>query len=260
MQTASNLPAIIPGETIRVYTPSTSLALIPGEGPRYAAHAPEPIVDRETWLRAFAAIADKYIVPTIGHLPPTYRVTCSWAFTRGRHPERIMGQCFAPHASTSGAIEIFISPTDDNPRTVASTLVHELVHAYVGVDKGHGPVFQKAAAALGFTAPWTSTPETDELWAWVDVILDILPPYPHAAMDVRALAEGILCPDSPNGAPVPMWTLGPGHGPGMGSKPQGTRMHKAHCAECGYTVRVSSLWLAKGTPSCVCGAGPMVCR
>ena len=36
-------------------------------------------------------------------------------------------------------------------------------------------------------------------------------------------------------------------------KPQSTRLLKAECGECGYTVRVTKKWLeAKGAPICPC--------
>jgi hypothetical protein len=42
-------------------------------------------------------------------------------------------------------------------------------------------------------------------------------------------------------------------------KPQGTRLLKAECGECGYTVRVTKKWLeAKGAPICPCNMTPMV--
>lgn len=227
-------------------TTSTALALIPTAPPESAP----PIVDRETWLRVFASMADYYIVPTIGFLPPDYRVSCSWPYSRGRRPEAILGQCFAPAASTGGHIEIFISPVEDDPRLVAGTLVHEMLHAYVGNDKGHGPVFARAAAAVGFKAPWTETPETDAFFAWVDRILAVMPPYPHAKMRVGSVGPG---------GTAGGYTMGPGHG--FGGKPQGTRMLKVECEDCGYTIRVSAKWIDKGTPFCCCGASqPMTAR
>lgn len=40
---------------------------------------------------------------------------------------------------------------------------------------------------------------------------------------------------------------------------QTTRMRKAECATCGYTIRVSRAWIAVGMPSCPCGAGELAC-
>ena len=42
-------------------------------------------------------------------------------------------------------------------------------------------------------------------------------------------------------------------------KPGGTRLLKAECGECGYTVRVTKKWLeAKGAPICPCNMKAMV--
>lgn len=44
-------------------------------------------------------------------------------------------------------------------------------------------------------------------------------------------------------------------------KKQGTRLLKAECEKCGYTVRVTKKWAAEGLPYCgVRGHGRMVCE
>lgn len=41
---------------------------------------------------------------------------------------------------------------------------------------------------------------------------------------------------------------------GCGQAPaKSCRLRKAECAGCGYVVRVSREWIAKGLPTCVCG-------
>lgn len=43
-------------------------------------------------------------------------------------------------------------------------------------------------------------------------------------------------------------------------KKQGTRLLKTYCEKCGYTVRVTSKWLATGMPRCgIAKHGRMVC-
>lgn len=44
-------------------------------------------------------------------------------------------------------------------------------------------------------------------------------------------------------------------------KKQGTRLLKAECEKCGYTVRVTKTWLAVGMPACGRrGHGRMACE
>src|SRR3954447_12472537 len=41
---------------------------------------------------------------------------------------------------------------------------------------------------------------------------------------------------------------------GCGQAPSSTcRMRKAECRGCGYVIRVTATWMAKGLPSCPCG-------
>lgn len=38
-----------------------------------------------------------------------------------------------------------------------------------------------------------------------------------------------------------------------GSPKQSTRLIKAACGDCGYTIRVTQKWLEQGNPGCPCG-------
>ena|ERR1035438_9605122 len=79
---------------------------------------------------------------------------------------------------------------------------------------------RQLAKVLGFTKPWKSTPATPELTQRLAGLYAPLGPYPH--------------------------------------KPQSTRLLKAECGECGYTVRVTKKWLeAKGAPICPCNMKAM---
>ncbi|UKE72382.1 hypothetical protein [Xanthomonas graminis] len=75
----------------------------------------------------------------------------------------------------------------------------------------------------------------------------------HAAMRWRADGR-VVAKRKGGGVVVPV----PDQGDGTGGedcassrpKKQTTRLHKACCSECGYTVRVTSKWLEKGPPHC----------
>jgi hypothetical protein len=92
-----------------------------------------------------------------------------------------------------------------------------------GRNAGHTGAFVKIVKAIGFKAPWTSTPATPELIGRLNGLIVNLGPYPHAAIDKS------------------------------GRKKQGTRMLKVVCPECGYTVRTTQQWIDTGLPRCVCG-------
>ena len=105
-------------------------------------------------------------------------------------------------------------------------LIHELCHTVPGT-KGHGATFQRVAMSMLLSAcgvgktPWGSTeqgPGFDEQYSEIIASLGV---YPHAVLT-----------------------------PGQFKKTQTTRMLKASCPDCGYTVRLSAKWAAMGLPIC----------
>jgi hypothetical protein len=78
---------------------------------------------------------------------------------------------------------LFISPALQNPIEVLETLAHELIHVTAGPKVAHKGAFVKIVKAIGFKAPWRSTPATPELIGRLNALLMNLGPYPHAAID-----------------------------------------------------------------------------
>lgn len=179
---------------------------------------------REAWLLKLAELMQPAMIGAARLEFPQYRVTCGFPSRGGlAKKKRVVGQCWSAKASSDRHAEIFVTPLEDNPEEVASTLAHELIHACLP-EAGHKAPFARAAKALGFKAPWTSTPETDEFWAWVRPLLAQMPAYPHGRLHDMA----------PVAAP----------------KPQKGRLLKAECA-CGYTVRITRKWVVEaGPPHC----------
>lgn len=185
---------------------------------------PEVIRLREDWLLQLAALMQPAMVGAAKLEFPKYRVACGFPSRGGlANKKRVVGQCWSASASADRHAEILITPLESNPEKVASTLAHELIHACLP-NAGHKAPFARAAKALGFTSPWTQTPETEEFWAWVRPLLAQLPAYPHGALSAM----------SPVAAP----------------KPQKGRLLKASCF-CDYTVRVTRKWVDEvGAPHC----------
>jgi hypothetical protein len=106
---------------------------------------------------------------------------------------------------------------------VLPTLVHELVHAVVGVEAKHGAKFWRPAKALGLVGKPTATEASEELIEKLRRFEKELGPYPHVALDPKKLDR----------------------------KKQTTRMIKCECAGCGYVVRTSRKWIDEvGAPLC----------
>lgn len=181
---------------------------------------------REEWLLLAAEKMRPWLEAVGATWPAKFRV--SVGFPKGAR--KAIGQCWNTVCSADKAAEIFVHPALEKLEPVLSTLLHELVHACVGVEHGHRKPFIKVAKALGFNAPWKSTPASPELSAKLLELGKSLPPFPHAALaDLQK------------------------------EKKQGTRMLLVSCAMCGCKVRMTQKWLdTAGAPACGCGAGDMV--
>jgi hypothetical protein len=180
-----------------------------------------PLTTREAWLTHFA---EEYLWPRIeaagGLRPPKYRV--SVGFPKGRRGSKghSIGQCWSQEVSADQTCEIFISPELDAGRAIA-VLAHETVHGSVGVRCGHRAPFKKLALAIGLSGPMRATVPTPELEAMIQGWMAAEIAYPHAPLTAAA---------SP-------------------TKP-GSRLLKARCEGCGYTVRVTRQWLDIASPIC----------
>ena len=181
---------------------------------------------REEWLTA--AIEElRPVFDGIGRpVPQKIRVACGFPLDAKR--SKAIGQCWADTASADRAIEILISPVIDDPWAVFEVLVHEMCHATAGA-MNHGVSFQAAATAMLLMPTgtgretWKSTAGMATFFTAYGDMLDGLGDYPHAALTFTA------------------------------RKTQSTRMLKACCPTCGYTVRMTQKWADQGLPTCPCG-------
>lgn len=187
---------------------------------------------REEWLEHAVELFTP-LFKGAGYKVPRVRVACGWPSSRGTSKtKRTIGQCWANEASADGINQIFISPYLDDvagEQGVLATLVHEVVHAVVGIKEAHNKVFKKCATAVGLVGKMTCTTAGEALVKQQVALHTLLGDYPHAKLDLTK-------------SPV---------------KKQTTRMHKCVCRhdadheECGYTVRLSQKWLDEvGAPHC----------
>lgn len=177
---------------------------------------------REEWLNAaveeFRAVFDAKATPIAANI----RVTCGFPLTAKRSGS--IGECWADTASADKVMEIMVSPTLADAYRVMDVLVHELCHTTAGA-MNHGVNFKKAADAMHLLpsagkAGYKATTGGDVFKAAFSDIIDSLGAYPHGALTVS------------------------------NRKVQTTRMLKAVCPCCGYSIRLSAKWAAQGLPSC----------
>jgi hypothetical protein len=175
---------------------------------------------REQWLQQLVGELRPQF-ETLGHpLPEKLRVTCGLPSRRSRSLNKAIGEWFPAAASDDGHDEISVSPAISDPIEVAATLVHELCHAALP-GHGHDKEFAKLARKLWLEGKPTATYAGEMFRSCVGPLVSFLGPYPHANLNLSA-----------------------------NIKKQSTRMLKAECPCCGYTVRLTAKWAAKGLAHC----------
>lgn len=139
---------------------------------------------REAWLVEATKLMDaKFFTPNTHKLPSKIALSCGWC----RGHANAIGQCWCPTVSKNGTCNIFICPTRDDAVDVLQILLHELIHAAVGVQCGHKGAFRFVAKAMGLEGKMTATfvsPGT-KLFADLEAMATILGPYPHAAISKK---------------------------------------------------------------------------
>ena len=183
-------------------------------------------MNREQWLNAFTDKARPVFAEKKSKLPATIRCSIGWPSKGNR--SKTIGECWTFAASEDGAVEIFIRPSlqSDSSR-VADILTHELCHAALGIEAGHGKKFKRLASDLGLVGKMTATAAGDGWHAWADPILAALGPLPGANLN------GDLA---------------------GGKKKQTTRMIKLTCGECAWTCRTSRSMI-EDSMTCPTGCG-----
>lgn len=180
---------------------------------------------REQWLeRALTALRPWFKAKAKLAIPRKVKATCGFPskLALSQKKQRI-GECWSDKASAGKVFEIFISPCLDKPLEVLETLAHEAAHATVGLKEKHNATFKRCAVAIGLEGPMTATTGGDVFKQFAKKALPKLGRYPHARLKVSSSTE----------------------------KKQSTRLLKCECDECGYTVRVTSVWIdLAGAPIC----------
>lgn len=167
---------------------------------------------REEWLQAFTKQARPLFKKLSAPLPKTVRMSVGFPSKGAR--SNTIGECWADVASDDKVCEIFLRPSlQSDSRRIAGVLVHELVHAALGHEEGHGANFKRVATALGLEGKMTATTEGEKFYEWADPVIKELGAFPGANLKSANLAGG--------------------------KKKQGTRMLKVECGDCGWHFRTS---------------------
>jgi hypothetical protein len=181
---------------------------------------------REEWLQKAIKICDQKLFSKHGLKCPAVKVSVGLPYGK-----KAIGEHWHPEASEDKLGSIFISPIMEEAGQVLGTLVHELVHAAVGNEAGHGPEFKKAATAVGLIGKMRATSAGDELVKFFnDVVIKKIGDYPHRKLNMQMRP----------------------------AKKQTTRMIKCECSDCGYICRTSKTNIENyGAPLCPCNKEEM---
>jgi hypothetical protein len=166
---------------------------------------------REEYLNAFIDAARPHFERVNAPLPANVRVAVGFT-SRGIKGSRI-GECWSSDASEDGHFEIFIKPTLTEKARICDVLTHELIHAAVGLDKGHTATFKRVAVSLGLEGPAKATQAGEGWYRWALPILNELGDMPYAA-----ISGGIS----------------------SARKTQKTSLLKVECPACGWLARVTA--------------------
>jgi len=182
---------------------------------------------REQWLLAGLELLKPIFSENGFKVPTKIRVSCGFPSKNplGNKKRRI-GECWADKASQGKYFEIFISPVLSNPYAALDTLLHEMIHATVGLECGHQGAFRSCAKTIGMEGKMTQCCAGPGLKDRINGYLKKLGPYPHDQLDKMT----------------------------NGKKKDHCRLLKAECSSCGYVIRTTRKWLEVGLPTCVCGS------
>lgn len=186
---------------------------------------------REVWLNQATEKLWPIIASNAGGKMPPCKVSVGFPLRRKGKGSHAIGQCWCRSVSKGDIFEIFVCPSQDNPTTVLAILLHEMIHATVGLQEGHKGAFKRVAKASGLIGKMTATAPGDVLTATLRNIAKKLGPYPHKELNPMV---------------------------GTGPKKDGTRLLKVVCPDCEYTVRTTQKWIDVGLPTCTCGSEMIV--
>ena len=136
---------------------------------------------------------------------------------------------------------------EESPVQLAGTTIHEMAHVLAGPDAGHGPEWKEACRKLGLVdvkaAGTEYTPDNFDS-PLLKILEKIETPSDGTPNWLDDQGEPIGA--APRPCSQGIGTRG-GTSRGTGS---GSRMLKAVCPNCGYTIRLTRKWALRGLPTC----------
>lgn len=105
-----------------------------------------------------------------------------------RH-QRAISQCWPKRCTVTSHLTILISPLLGKPVEVLTVLLHELIHASVGMRCGHRGAFQTVAIAAWMISPMDSTQAGKELAHRLYDLAESIGEFPHVRLNAQAIED-----------------------------------------------------------------------
>jgi hypothetical protein len=146
----------------------------------------KPHKTREAWLLTAITKLQPLLKEHGVQMPEKFAVSCGFPKAR----KKAIGQCWDPTCTDDGTSHLFICPSLQEAATVLATLIHEMIHAAVGLECKHRGKFRIIAKAIGLEGKMTATfvSEENPLMEKLLKISNQLGPYPHSALTRKAMA------------------------------------------------------------------------
>lgn len=141
---------------------------------------------REKWLIQAVKVMIPLLKQNKATMPKKWAV--SVGFPKGGFKNNpAIGECWDPKVSENQAFNMFISPILGDPIKVLATLLHEMIHAAVGLECKHTGEFRRVARAVGLQGKLTATyaEKGSLLHGELSRIAKELGHYPHKVMAPR---------------------------------------------------------------------------
>jgi hypothetical protein len=114
-----------------------------------------PSLERQQWLEAGVEALRERFADAGYTIPQKVRTSIGWPKRAGSCGA--IGECWSTAASSDTHNELFVSPVLTDGVRILDVLAHELAHATVGTDAGHGATFKRCALAIGLVGPMRAT-------------------------------------------------------------------------------------------------------
>lgn len=141
-------------------------------------------MNREQWLtESVVALKAAFFEPRTLSFENEIRISTGWC----RGSKKAIGQCWSAEVSAGKFSEIFISPELENSVEVLATVLHEMIHAHLGLDKKHGKEFKSLVKEFGLSGKVTSTfaAESSPLFEQLFEIGRKIGQFPHSKLNPR---------------------------------------------------------------------------